>query len=420
MVLPKHNDLAGDFIWYRTCLAFRGRSRILLPWEEKGGSIPKSIASLSAVSYPRTLQNCSIQRTMNAFLVMEATDGCPGEMVKENILDRWIERLAPFGVTEIAIIGRTPGTYAEAVKVRNARGGPQLIEWTCCEWNSGGEPFRDNLSDVFIIDANAVIPSSWIEPLILEHRAQGNPITAPVQMNGCIWPIAIAKAQQAIHSSEVFDIASRPYNLPCWERDDIAYDPWRRGSDGLRPAVFLDRDGTLIEFVHYLDDPGKVRLAHGAVEALRRLHEHGWAAVVVTNQAEVGRGRLSIDRLEQIHWEVRRQLADGGVGLNAIYFNACVPRSDDPTVIDYPDRKPGPGMLQRAARDLGLRLSDSWMIGDTLSDAFAGQNAGCRGSLILRGSHSTPLRYSIEASRFRVIDTLPKAVDQILMKAGDS
>src|ERR1017187_6691872 len=115
----------------------------------------------------------------------------------------------------------------------------------------------------------------------------------------------------------------------------------------LRPAVFFDRDGTLIEHVSYLSDPALVRLLPGATEALKRLRRAGFAVVLVTNQSGIGRGMLTEDRLDQIHTELNRQLTAGGATIDGIYYCPAVPAGDDRTMVEHPDRKPGPGMLRR-------------------------------------------------------------------------
>lgn len=152
----------------------------------------------------------------------------------------------------------------------------------------------------------------------------------------------------------------------------------------MTPAVFLDRDGTIIEAVHYLSDPAKVRLLPGAADAIRDLRAAGFACVVVTNQSAVGRGILTLERMLEVQAEVDRQLAGAGTQLDAFYYCTAVPaRDDDRTSRDHPERKPSPGMILRAADELGLDLAQSWMVGDMISDVLAGQNAGCRGSIFL-------------------------------------
>jgi D-glycero-D-manno-heptose 1,7-bisphosphate phosphatase len=151
----------------------------------------------------------------------------------------------------------------------------------------------------------------------------------------------------------------------------------------MRAAAFLDRDGTIIKNIEYLDDPAGVELIQGAAEGIRMLRAAGYACVVVTNQSAIGRGLLTIPRFREIQAEVERQLHRSGAELDATYFCPVVPSSDDRSIVEHEDRKPGAGMLRRAATDLGLDLARSWMVGDMISDACAGRNAGCRGSILV-------------------------------------
>jgi D-glycero-D-manno-heptose 1,7-bisphosphate phosphatase len=124
-----------------------------------------------------------------------------------------------------------------------------------------------------------------------------------------------------------------------------------------------------------LTDPDEVRLMAGAGAALKSLQTAGYALVLITNQSVVGRGLLSEDGLAEVHLELRRQLS------------TAVPDSSDRSRIEHPDRKPGPRLLLRAACELGLDLSSSWMVGDMLSDVLAGRNAGCRSTILVRTGH---------------------------------
>lgn len=158
----------------------------------------------------------------------------------------------------------------------------------------------------------------------------------------------------------------------------------------MRPAVFLDRDGTVIEEVHYIADPSQVRLLDGAAAALRELRDAGFACVLVSNQSAVGRGRVMPAQVEAVAAEVSRQLACEGASVDGWYWCPVAPGpagEADRTLVEHPDRKPGPGMLQRAARELGLDLSRSFMVGDMLSDLLAGRNAGVRGTVLVRTGH---------------------------------
>lgn len=153
----------------------------------------------------------------------------------------------------------------------------------------------------------------------------------------------------------------------------------------MRPAVFLDRDGTLIRLVHHLTSPSDVRLIPGAAGAVARLRASGYAAVIVTNQSVIGRGMLTEEGLALVHAELEARLAREDAGLDAVYFCPTAPVTKDPTVIEDPMRKPGPGMLLAAAQDHALDLARSWMVGDTVSDMLAGRNAGCRTILVRTG-----------------------------------
>jgi D-glycero-D-manno-heptose 1,7-bisphosphate phosphatase len=140
--------------------------------------------------------------------------------------------------------------------------------------------------------------------------------------------------------------------------------------------VFLDRDGTLVEEVSYLHDPERLVLLPGAGE-LATLAAAGYALVVVTNQAGVARGFYDEAAVAAVHRRLRRLLAGVGVRLDAILY--C-PHHPEGTVAGYAracrDRKPGPGMLETAARRLGLELARSFLIGNSPTDMGAAVAAG--------------------------------------------
>jgi histidinol-phosphate phosphatase family protein len=183
-----------------------------------------------------------------------------------------------------------------------------------------------------------------------------------------------------------------------------------------RPAVFLDRDGTVIEDVPYLSDPARVRLIPGAADAIIRLRTAGLACVLVTNQSAIGRGLIDEQRLREIHETMIRQLRSEGAALDAIYHCPVAPTTSDRTAVEHPDRKPGPGMLRRAAADLALDLPRSWAVGDMVSDVLAGYNAGCQGAMLVRtGSGPRGVRRDVVAG-VRIVDTLRDAADFILAR----
>lgn len=178
-------------------------------------------------------------------------------------------------------------------------------------------------------------------------------------------------------------------------------------------AVFLDRDGTLIEHVHYLTDPKDVKLVQGAAQAIHAMHEAGYLCVVVTNQSAIGRGMLTQLDLERIHDEVNQQLLKENAVVDGWYSCPIVPTTDDQTVVEHPDRKPGPGMLLRAARELSIDVPQSWMIGDMISDALAGQAAGCKGSILVRNGAGDNGSVDHPAVSY-VVDDIRDAVELLL------
>ena len=144
-------------------------------------------------------------------------------------------------------------------------------------------------------------------------------------------------------------------------------------------AVFLDRDGTINQETHYLSNPADVHLLHGAGAAIRQLNQAGVPVIVVTNQSAIARGYFDLGRLAEIHEEIVEQLGALGAHLDAIYY--CPHHPDELCAC----RKPEPGLVRRAAADLGLDLRQSVFVGDARSDLEAGRRAGCRTVLVLTG-----------------------------------
>lgn len=168
-----------------------------------------------------------------------------------------------------------------------------------------------------------------------------------------------------------------------------------------RPALFLDRDGTLIEEREYLSEPSEIALIPGAAAALMELRDAGFALVLVTNQSAVGRGWLTEAKLGEIHVELERLLEDANVTLDAIYFCPDLDAEGDASPASpHADRKPGAGMLIRAAKDLNLDLAESWMVGDHVRDLVAGRNAGCRGNLLVLTGHGEQFREHVQTEDF--------------------
>jgi D-glycero-D-manno-heptose 1,7-bisphosphate phosphatase len=158
----------------------------------------------------------------------------------------------------------------------------------------------------------------------------------------------------------------------------------------MQAAVFLDRDGVLIEDVDALRSPDGVRLLPGAADATTRLRAAGFMLVMVTNQPVVARGLCTLEDVARVHDELDRRLQlAGSAPLDARYVCPHHPDADDPAYREACDcRKPRPGMLRRAAAELGLDLERSYMVGDRPSDVAAGAAAGCTTVQLLSGRHA--------------------------------
>jgi D-glycero-D-manno-heptose 1,7-bisphosphate phosphatase len=190
----------------------------------------------------------------------------------------------------------------------------------------------------------------------------------------------------------------------------------------MRPAVFLDRDGTLTEEVGYVNHPSRLRLLPRAGEAVRRLNAAGVPAVVVTNQAGIARGYFNEDVLHAVNAELRAQLAREGAYLDALYFCAHHPSEGVPPFRRQCDcRKPKPGLLLRAAAELDLDLGRSVMIGDKASDLEVGPAVNARGVLVLTGYGRGEWEYQPEKFLVRpdhVARDLLDAVEWVLKEAA--
>jgi D-glycero-D-manno-heptose 1,7-bisphosphate phosphatase len=178
----------------------------------------------------------------------------------------------------------------------------------------------------------------------------------------------------------------------------------------MKRAVFLDKDGTLIDDVPYNVDPALLRLAQGAGPALRLMQDMGYRLIVVSNQSGVARGLFSEAALPPLFAALQGMLAREGVSLDGWYW--CPHHAQGETAgyaIECGCRKPMPGMLLQAAREHGIDLARSWMVGDILNDVEAGRRAGCRTVLIDNGNETEWLRAPLRTPDISVPDLLSAA-----------
>lgn len=168
-----------------------------------------------------------------------------------------------------------------------------------------------------------------------------------------------------------------------------------------RPAIFLDRDGTINEEVNLLNKPEQLKLIEGAAEAIRLINKSDYLAIIVTNQPVIARNLCSIEELEYIHASLETMLGKERAYVNAIYYCPHHPDKGYPEErpeykIDCDCRKPKPGMLLQAAKDWNIDLSKSYMIGDSDRDLKVGQNAGCKDSIVIKTNEPNALLNAIK------------------------
>jgi D-glycero-D-manno-heptose 1,7-bisphosphate phosphatase len=162
-----------------------------------------------------------------------------------------------------------------------------------------------------------------------------------------------------------------------------------------KSAIFLDRDGVIVEDVHFLKSPAQLRILPGAAQALHILQDKFYI-VVVTNQSGVARGLLTEDDLMAIHLELVQRLAVEGVVLDALYYCPHLPEATVQAYqVECDCRKPKPGMLLQAKRDWGLDMAHSFMVGDSSRDIEAGCAAGVKCILLNDGGTALPSTYGL-------------------------
>lgn len=193
--------------------------------------------------------------------------------------------------------------------------------------------------------------------------------------------------------------------------------PSSKNNPGKRPAVFLDRDGTINEEMGYINHVSRFRLLPEAGPAIRLLNEAGLPVVVVTNQSGAARGYFPPALVEEVHRHLQDLLAHEGARLDAIY-----------TCLHAPDagcscRKPQPGLLLKASEELGLDLSRSYLVGDRYMDIQTAANAGVQGILVLTGyglGEYELFHNSHSAKPMHVAANLIEAAEFIISRSQDS
>jgi D-glycero-D-manno-heptose 1,7-bisphosphate phosphatase len=185
-----------------------------------------------------------------------------------------------------------------------------------------------------------------------------------------------------------------------------------------KPAVFIDRDGTISEEVGYVNHPSRFRLFPYSAEAIRILNANDWLAILITNQAGVARGYFSEAVIETIHDELKHSLRNESARLDAIYCCVHHPSVGEPPYrLDCDCRKPKTGLIRQAAQDFEIDLATSWMVGDRYSDVELARNAGLRSAFVLSGYGRGEWEYQRDGWQHRpdlVCENLLEAVKSIV------
>ena len=188
------------------------------------------------------------------------------------------------------------------------------------------------------------------------------------------------------------------------------------GTRDAKPAVFLDRDGTIIEDVGYLDAVERIAWFPWSVDAIRALNRAGLAVVVITNQSGVARGRFTEALIEQVHRRLDDCLAAGNARIDAYYYCPHHPEGAVPEYTRVCDcRKPGRGLVDRAVRDLSLDPASAFVVGDRWFDIGMAHAIGGRGVLVRTGAGAEQEREPIDGvTPDAIVDNLAAAVSWIL------
>lgn len=168
-------------------------------------------------------------------------------------------------------------------------------------------------------------------------------------------------------------------------------------------AVFLDRDGTICEDFNYLSRPKDLRIFPFAAKAIQLLNEAGFLVIIITNQSGIGRGYFTEETLNEINESMMKQLTSKNARIDALYFCPHLPENACKC------RKPGTEMIENAAKEFGIDLEGSWMIGDKSVDIETGQNIGVKSAIVMTGYGKTELENCV---------TKPDLVSENLLSAA--
>ncbi len=207
--------------------------------------------------------------------------------------------------------------------------------------------------------------------------------------------------------------------LPHHVDDDLVWSEWRSPRRPA-PALFLDRDGVIIEDTGHLHKVHDIEMIAGVEQVIAEANRRGVHVVVVTNQSGIGQGLFRWEDFAEVQGHILEVLAAAGAHIDAVLACPFTYHGDGPLVhADHPARKPNPGMLLKAAEALHVDLTRSWIVGDRATDMGAGRNAGIRGGLhVLTGAgpEERPLALAERRTGFDVhpVDSVAGALEMLV------
>jgi D-glycero-D-manno-heptose 1,7-bisphosphate phosphatase len=207
------------------------------------------------------------------------------------------------------------------------------------------------------------------------------------------------------------DLEPRNEASGCW------YDIFAENFAG-RPALFLDRDGVMVEDTHYLGRPQDVRMIAGAADAIARCNRLGIPMVLVSNQSGIARRLYDWKGFQAVQAALIAELTRAGARLDAVF--ACAHHADGHApfnIADHPWRKPNPGMIVAAGERMKLDLAHSWIVGDRASDIAAGRAAALEGGILVSLQKDDPERHAAigDASEHFAVDIAASLADAVAL-----
>lgn len=236
-----------------------------------------------------------------------------------------------------------------------------------------------------------------ISPQILEKNIEKEKIDLDRDL---LKPLAGTGKMYAYNSPEYVKDMGTPERYYSVCNDLLSGKVFNKNLINKQKAIFLDRDGTVNEYVGFLRNIDEFQLIENTAEAIKKINSSEYLAIIVTNQPVIARGEVTYEELKQIHKKMETLLGQEGAYLDGIYYCPHHPKSGfegeiKELKIECECRKPKPGMLLEAAKDFNIDLEKSWIIGDSENDILAGKNAKCNTAYINAKDINENIDYNI-------------------------